>query len=36
MLKAQRFKDVYEGRCLSVNHNPNVNMKFADNQHILQ
>ena len=36
MLKAERFKDVYEGRCHSVDHDPNKDIKVANNQHILQ
>ena len=36
MLKAQRFKDVYEGRCHSIYQYPSKDIKFANNQQILQ
>ena len=32
MLKAQRFKGVFEGQCHSVDHDPNKDIKLANNQ----
>ena len=36
MLKVQKFKDVFQGWCQSIDHDPSKDIKFTNNQHILQ